>query len=110
LLLVGNGADMTSIVGKVFFTAEKTWSDMTTKYRISAVTVSNECIVLPIFLCRKLAMLSLFRTHTVYTKVKRSFLPILWICGYRKLLDPSDALCSVLKLSEGSRLSARTNP
>jgi hypothetical protein len=48
---------------------KKTCSDITTKYRLSAPTLSYECIVLPIFLCRKFAMLSLFRTHTVCSKV-----------------------------------------
>jgi len=53
---------------------KKTCSDMTTKYRLSALTVSYEWLLMPIFLCRKLAMLSLFRTHTVCSKVKKKFL------------------------------------
>ena len=55
-------------------------------------------------------MLILFRTQNVCSNIKRNFLPVLWICGHERLLDPIDGLCSVHKVFVGSRLSARTNP
>jgi hypothetical protein len=62
------------LAGNVFFTAEKDvfWHDH--QIPLSALTVSYECIVEPIFFWRKLIKLNLFGTYTVCSKVKKNFL------------------------------------
>jgi hypothetical protein len=51
------------------FTAEKNfWYEH--QIPLSALTVTYECTVAPIIFWRKIAMLNLFRTHTVCSKVK----------------------------------------